>query len=195
MTAPHPVTAAWPAEAEAVPQARRLVRTYLREQGHPELVDDAELLVSELVGNVVLHVGGQVSLTAQLGTGTAGHEVLLQVTDDSPLPPQLRQFSRTSSTGRGMRLVHSLSAEHGVQVREVGKTIWVRLTAATTQRDDEQTRASFADVDWLAESPDLGDACGLADVAGLVGVPPPGLPASPTATAPRRARTARRAAA
>jgi hypothetical protein len=56
-----------------------------------------------------------------------------------------------------MRLVHSLAAEHGVHLRESGKTIWVRLTAETAQRSDEDLAEAFADIDWLAEVDDLTD--------------------------------------
>ena len=138
---------AWAAEAAAVPAARHLVRGYLREQGLSELVGDAELLVSELVGNVVLHVGGAVEVSA----AASEDEVVIEVTDDSTVPPQLRVFSRTSSTGRGMRLVHSLAVEHGVRATGTGKTVWVRVTGATAERSDEDLAESFADIDWLAD--------------------------------------------
>lgn len=141
------VSRSWPAEAATVPAARRLVREQLRALGRPSLGDDAELLVTELVSNVVLHVGGTVSVAVR----ASDDEIVLEVTDDSPLAPQLRSFSRTSSTGRGMRLVHSLSADHGIVPREHGKTVWVRLTTTTARRDDDELMASFADVDWLAE--------------------------------------------
>jgi anti-sigma regulatory factor (Ser/Thr protein kinase) len=111
------------------------------------MVDNAELIVSELVGNVVLHVGGTVEVLVEVGTD----EVLLSVSDSSPLSPHLRVFSRTSSTGRGMRLVHSLSAEHGVRPHGDGKTIWVRLTPASSERGDDEIAEVFADIDWLAE--------------------------------------------
>ncbi len=142
--------------ASAVPAARRMVREVLREHGKTELLESAELIVSELVGNVVLHVGGDLAVTVEVGAD----EVLLEVSDSSPLSPHLRVFSRTSSTGRGMRLVHSLSAEHGVRPRtpgdaHSGKTIWVRLTAASSSRGDDEIAASFADVDWLAELADV----------------------------------------
>jgi anti-sigma regulatory factor (Ser/Thr protein kinase) len=137
----------WPAAGAAVPAARRLVRTHLRDHGLTALVDNAELIVSELVGNVVLHVGGTVEVAVDVGAD----EVLLSVTDDSPLNPHLRVFSRTSSTGRGMRLVHSLSAEHGVRPYGTGKTIWVRLTPSSSQRGDDEIADVFADIDWVAE--------------------------------------------
>ena len=152
---------AWPAAADAVPAARRMVREHLHSHGRADLVDSAELIVSELVGNVVLHVGGDVELSVDVRPD----EVLLEVSDSSPLSPHLRVFSRTSSTGRGMRLVHSLSAEHGVRAPgdddgPSGKTIWVRLTPASSARGDDEIAASFADVDWVAE---LADADSDAD--------------------------------
>ena len=137
----------WSAGGSAVPAARRLVRAHLQDHGLAGLVDDAELIVSELVGNVVLHVGGTVEVAVEV----ADDEVLLSVSDDSPLSPHLRVFSRTSSTGRGMRLVHSLSAEHGVRPHGDGKTIWVRLTPASAERGDDALAEVFADIDWIAE--------------------------------------------
>ena len=130
-----------------MPAARRLVRAHLDANGLGALVDNAELIVSELVGNVVLHVGGTVEVAVEV----AADEVLLSVTDESPLSPHLRVFSRTSSTGRGMRLVHSLSAEHGVRPHGEGKTIWVRLTPASSERGDAELAEVFADIDWIAE--------------------------------------------
>lgn len=112
---------------------------------------------------MVLHVGGTVSVAVR----ASDDEIVLEVTDDSPVAPQLRSFSRTASTGRGMRLVHSLSADHGVVALEHGKTVWVRLTATTARRDDDELMASFADVDWLAEV----EADGSDEAAGAPGAP------------------------
>ena len=137
----------WAAGGAAVPEARRMVRSHLRSNGMAHLVDNAELIVSELVSNVVLHVGGSVEVAVEVDAD----EVLLSVTDGSPLSPHLRVFSRTSSTGRGMRLVHSLSAEHGVRPHGTGKTIWVRLTPSSSDRGDDEIAEVFADIDWIAE--------------------------------------------
>ena len=128
-----------------------MVRDHLREHDRASLVESAELIVSELVGNVVLHVGGDV----QLSVDVRPDEVMIEVSDGSPLSPHLRVFSRTSSTGRGMRLVHSLSAEHGVRPWRTGKTIWVRLTASSSTRGDDEIAATFADIDWMAELADV----------------------------------------
>jgi anti-sigma regulatory factor (Ser/Thr protein kinase) len=147
------VRRSWPASASAVPAARRAVREHLSGSDRASLVESAELIVSELVGNVVLHVGGDIELAVDVRE----HDVVLEVSDSSPLSPHLRMFSRTSSTGRGMRLVHSLSAEHGVRARasaDGGKTVWARLTTSSAERGDDEIAASFADVDWLAELSD-----------------------------------------
>jgi anti-sigma regulatory factor (Ser/Thr protein kinase) len=142
------VLGSWPAQAATVPEARRAVRQWLHEQHLDVHVDAAQLVVSELVGNVVLHVGGVVELRAS----RAGEEVLLEVSDGSAVLPHTRVFSSTSSTGRGMRLVHSLSAAHGVSVTPGGKTVWVRLTADTAARSDDELSSQFSDVDWLAQA-------------------------------------------
>jgi anti-sigma regulatory factor (Ser/Thr protein kinase) len=151
LTGTGTASGSWPAESANVPAARRMVRDYLRENGRSELAENAELLVSELVGNVVLHVGGTVAVRAH----AADDEVLIEVSDDSPVPPVLRAFSSTASTGRGMRLVHSLAAEHGVRARTTGKTIWARVTVATLARGDGDLAEAFAEVDWLAEIDEL----------------------------------------
>lgn len=136
----------WPAQAQSVPQARRMVRRLLLEEHQAELLDAAELLVTELVSNVVLHVGGEVQVAAQSVAG----EVVIEVSDTSPVRPRLRSFSSTASTGRGMRLVQALAADHGVHPHGTGKTVWVRVTRARAEQSDEELGAQFTGVDWLA---------------------------------------------
>ena len=156
MTALPNVTASWPAAAASVPAARRTIRHYLAVHGCEGLTDSAELVLTELVTNVVLHVGGTIDVHAAL---TADGGLLLEVSDRSAAVPQQRMFSTTSSTGRGMRLVHSLSAEHGVRIRpEGGKTVWVRLTAANAGGAD--LLDLFADDDVFGESSAAGGDAG-----------------------------------
>jgi anti-sigma regulatory factor (Ser/Thr protein kinase) len=151
----------WRATAAAVPAARHLVRGYLREVDQAALAPSAELLISELVTNVVLHVGGTVDVTASLDDGV----LTVEVRDSSRYLPLVRAFSETASTGRGMRLVHSLAAEHGIRHHQDGKTIWARITAETAARDDDDLAGSFAVVDWLAEAQDTDGGDGAAGTA------------------------------
>jgi anti-sigma regulatory factor (Ser/Thr protein kinase) len=91
-------SASWPAEAGSVPQARALVRRHLAQAADAgPLRDDAELLVTELVANVVLHVGGTVTVTVT----TAPHEVLIEVGDDSPVVPTAGCSRRRPAPGAG----------------------------------------------------------------------------------------------
>jgi anti-sigma regulatory factor (Ser/Thr protein kinase) len=113
--------------------------------GQGVLLDAVELVLSELVGNVVVHVGGEVTVEATVSPD----EVLVEVSDRSPVAPHLRLFSQVAATGRGMRLVHSLSSDCGLRQGEAGKTIWVRITKASAVRGDEELETAFADVDWL----------------------------------------------
>ncbi len=135
----------WPAQPTAVPAARRAVREHVLAGGQGDLLDAVELVLSELVGNVVVHVGGDVTVEATIGVD----EVLVEVSDRSPVAPHLRGFSQVAATGRGMRLVHSLSSDYGLRAEHEGKTIWVRITRASAVRADEDLEAAFTDVDWL----------------------------------------------
>lgn len=153
MSAGNAAQQSWPAVSATVPAGRRFVRRFLAGHDLTVLADDAELLVTELVGNVVLHVGGTVTVAVR----REGSDVLVEVSDRSPVTPMVRAFSASSSTGRGMRLVHSLAAEHGIRLDDAGKTIWVRLTTQTAGRSDDDVAEAFADVDWLAELTDLTD--------------------------------------
>jgi anti-sigma regulatory factor (Ser/Thr protein kinase) len=135
----------WPAQPTAVPAARRAVREHVLAGGHEDLLDAVEIVLSELVGNVVVHVGGDVVVEATVDADA----VQLEVSDRSPVTPHLRVFSQVAATGRGMRLVHALSSEYGLRPEEEGKTIWVRITRASAVRGDEELEAEFAEIDWL----------------------------------------------
>jgi anti-sigma regulatory factor (Ser/Thr protein kinase) len=130
-----------------VPAARHLTRDCLRSAGAAELAEAAELLVAELVTNSLLHAGAG---TIDLAVTCEQDGVLIEVSDASPVLPRMRTYSTTGGTGRGMRLVSSIAAGYGAHDRPGGgKTVWVRLDAASARRTDEETAASFAGVDWL----------------------------------------------
>ena len=135
----------WPAQPTAVPAARRAVREHVLARGQEQLLDAVELVLSELVGNVVVHVGGDVVVEARV----TDDEVLVEVSDRSPVTPHLRVFSQVAATGRGMRLVHALSSEYGLRPEQEGKTIWVRITRDSAVRGDEELENEFSEVDWM----------------------------------------------
>jgi anti-sigma regulatory factor (Ser/Thr protein kinase) len=128
------VLAAQPASVSA---ARRFVRQLLEDQGHDALVDDGQLVVSELVANAVLHAGGPITLEADFEDGPPAR-LRVQVADGSPLSPTIRDYGTGASTGRGLALVARLSAGWGVvPVEPIGKAVWAELV-------DDEAAASDA---------------------------------------------------
>ena len=117
--------------ATAARTARDAVREALRSWGLAVLVDDAVLLTSELVTNAVLHAGSAPVLTLDL---VAPDAVRLQVCDDSPALPRTHHYAATSTTGRGMRLLESLSREWGIQRTDDGKRVWAVLDVGHAAR-------------------------------------------------------------
>ena len=99
-------TYAPPASPKSARLARQLTRGAL--QGCPELlVDIAELLVGELVGNAVRHASAAPVMRIEVESG--GVRMIVQ--DDSstlPMLPDFQQPAPEADGGRGLRLVASL---------------------------------------------------------------------------------------
>jgi anti-sigma regulatory factor (Ser/Thr protein kinase) len=121
-----------PLHLEPVPEAsstaRRFVRETLRRLGADDLIEAAELGVSELVTNACLHA--RTSITVGLHLVEAG-VVRIEVADDSPLQPRQYAADPLTTTGRGLRLL-SAYGTWGVNepiVGRVGKTVWFQPIA------------------------------------------------------------------
>ncbi|HWL37345.1 MAG TPA: ATP-binding protein [Frankiaceae bacterium] len=112
-----------PANATSPSRARKFVVRTLTDWGVAS-VDDAALVVSELVTNALLHA--RTSMVVSLAED--GTDALrLSVADGSVAALQERHFSLESGTGRGLRLLDSIALEWGVDRRDDGKTVWCRL--------------------------------------------------------------------
>lgn len=112
-----------PANATSPSRARTFVVRTLTGWGVPA-VDDAALLVSELVTNALLHA--RTSMVVSLAED-GPDAVRLAVADGSVAALQERHFSLESGTGRGLRLLDAIAIEWGVERRDDGKTVWCRL--------------------------------------------------------------------
>ena len=111
-------------EPQSAPLARKAVRDVLGGSPLAGLVDAAELCVSELVTNAVLHAGTAI----QLEVGYAASVVRLCVRDQSPNAPMLVRHTETASTGRGLAMVAAVADDWGVlQHNGRGKTVWCEL--------------------------------------------------------------------
>jgi len=125
---PDPVTGAAPdersevltAQPASVGRARRLVIEALRAWALDDLIDDATLLVSEVVTNAVLHAGTEVGITIR----RAGNGVRIEVADGSPITPTPRNYDGGAVTGRGLQILRSTASGWGSTVTASGKVVW-----------------------------------------------------------------------
>jgi anti-sigma regulatory factor (Ser/Thr protein kinase) len=88
-----------------------------------ELVEDAALLLSELVTNAVLHAQTQV----QVSVGSTGGRVRVEVTDSSPVLPTAKGYGTDAATGRGLQLVEALAERWGIAAVPGGKVVWFEV--------------------------------------------------------------------
>ncbi|MET8808662.1 ATP-binding protein [Streptomyces sp. NPDC004546] len=118
-------------DARRVQMARRVTAAWLRYCGLPELVDDATLIVSELVTNAIVHgSGSQVTLTLAVRDGF----LRIAVHDETPGEVAVHNAGSDAERGRGLFLVDHLADAHGGAwgTSDKGATTWCRLTLAGT---------------------------------------------------------------
>ncbi|MFF7170134.1 ATP-binding protein [Streptomyces pseudovenezuelae] len=113
----------------AVREARAEVRRQLRGwglAGRGDLVDTAELLVSELATNALLHSASRFTLTLSAAPGV----LRCEVADFGHLTPQVLDAG-FAERGRGMFLVEALALRWGWHQDGTcdgsGKTVWFEL--------------------------------------------------------------------
>src|SRR5688500_13292882 len=92
---------AHPSSAHA---ARRIVRDALTLARRDDLIDAAQLPVSEMVTNALVHAGTPIDLRASVGGGA----LRVEITDGSTQPPVPRSYGPMAGTGRGLRLLDQL---------------------------------------------------------------------------------------
>jgi anti-sigma regulatory factor (Ser/Thr protein kinase) len=104
--------------------ARSFVREAFAEVGETAALFAAELAVSELVTNAILHAATAVELTVRI----TDEDVTVSVHDGHPRLPTQRESSRNATTGRGLVLVASVSDAYGVELEPPeGKSVWFRV--------------------------------------------------------------------
>lgn len=110
----------------SVAAARGFVADLLRQHQLPALVDDARLVVSELVTNALVHAHTQITVTLEQ-RHPAG--VRLTVHDDSSATPVARIAAVTDTGGRGLAIVEHYCSEWGFDVHPGhGKSVWAVLS-------------------------------------------------------------------
>jgi anti-sigma regulatory factor (Ser/Thr protein kinase) len=109
-----------PPHPASVGRARRFVRERLEELGVRDPGSDAELVVSELVTNAVMHAGTNITVRVV----PAGRGARVEVADGSTELPGLRVVTAGSSSGRGLTLVEHFSQHWGADRTAAGKVVW-----------------------------------------------------------------------
>lgn len=121
-----------PADPSVTAKCRTLVRETLTGWQMPGLVDDVVLVMSELLGNALIHGGPPILLTLS----AAGGVLYGAVTDRGPGWPRIREAGTDREHGRGLRIVAALTDRWGVDpvATGTGKTIWFSLAHAAPGR-------------------------------------------------------------
>ncbi|MFD9728561.1 ATP-binding protein [Streptomyces sp. NPDC059072] len=112
----------------AVPLARHAVREHL---GQGDSLD-AELCVSEMLSNVISHLGEATPVTLRV-TGRASRTRVELTDPDAHAQPVPRQAAEGDESGRGLALLAALSLRWGVARAPRGKTVWCELPRASSQ--------------------------------------------------------------
>jgi anti-sigma regulatory factor (Ser/Thr protein kinase) len=114
------------AEPEEVAGLRRIMRLHLNHWGLLGPIEAAQLCVSELVANVIRHVGAGTPTT--LAVSMKGTYLRLEVQDpDARALPTLLSALPDEVVGRGLALVDAVADRWGVIPTASGKTTWVEL--------------------------------------------------------------------
>ncbi|MGP7961453.1 SpoIIE family protein phosphatase [Sanguibacter sp. A247] len=125
VTAAGPRSRRWsmPSEPAAIGRSRHAVLRTCAAWGIAE-VADAELVVSELVANAVLHGWG----TVELRLFDTGDGLRIEVEDANPAPPVKLDGHPHGVGGYGVQIVDRL-ADWGWRAADEGKIVWARLRA------------------------------------------------------------------
>ena len=117
-----------PVDARSASDARRFVALHLAEHDLSDLIDDVQLVVSELATNALQHANTPftVSVTA------LERSVLVMVVDGDTAEPVLLAHRDLDLGGRGIRLVEALSRSWGVSADAGGgKSVWAVFDIAS----------------------------------------------------------------
>ncbi|MEO3870462.1 ATP-binding protein [Nonomuraea sp. B12E4] len=133
-----------PGVEASVPLIRHFAGRVLAAAGHHNL-DGVQLVVTELVGNAIVHtrsawMGGLVTVEV---TAIGDALARIEVSDEGAATvPRPRQAGDGDCHGRGLALVERLSARWGVRPQPLGTTVWAEVFTT----EDDMTRDEGAGV-------------------------------------------------
>ncbi|MEU2427734.1 ATP-binding protein [Streptomyces sp. NPDC007851] len=118
----------FPAATASIAAARHWVRDCVEGFGgplrRPQMIQTAELLVSELITNAIRHGSGPPLIRLTWN----GRWLRIAVSDAGDRWPRKRATSSTEPGGFGMQLLELLAGRWGVTRCHPGKTVWADLS-------------------------------------------------------------------
>jgi serine phosphatase RsbU (regulator of sigma subunit)/anti-sigma regulatory factor (Ser/Thr protein kinase) len=136
-----------PMDAASIGRARHAVRRTCHAWGIQE-VAAAELVISELMANAVMHGWGRIGLRLQ----DTGDGLRIEVEDANPAPPITRERSASRVGGFGMHIVDRL-ADWGWRPTPTGKVVWARLRSQSPRSGAEAQQPQVPSVPDLPAAP------------------------------------------
>ncbi|MEV6652349.1 ATP-binding protein [Streptomyces sp. NPDC051219] len=123
------------AEPQEVVSLRRVLRLHMTLWGLSEVVETAQICVTELVSNVIQHVGSGTPTT--LAVSMNGPLVRVEIRDpDTRALPTLLAAHRDAESGRGLALVNAAADRWGVILRDDHKVVWCELATCLTSPNE-----------------------------------------------------------
>ena len=131
----------------ATPKAVPELRHHLRHHSY-----DIRLCASELVTNVIDHLGEGTPVTVRVLTTGHGH-ARIEVTDPDPRAlPVLQHATTTDESGRGLALLDALARRWGVEQGADRKTVWCELGAEPYDAAGQEQRPAQDTGSWAGRS-------------------------------------------
>ncbi len=113
-----------PATPSALQDGRRFAAAALAEWALPaNLIDDATLIVSELLTNAVLHGAPPIRLRLR----RTPRELAIEVDDESSAMPRKLRAAPEDLHGRGLAIVAAIGSRWAARANGHGKTVWSSL--------------------------------------------------------------------
>lgn len=114
-----------PTVVRSIPTARHMALELLNAWAIDHCRDDVALVVTELVTNVVDHVGGETSIVLELTLSDPW--LRISIADGSAVRPVVRELCGDQPRGRGMHLVAAVADRWGCENHQGGKRVWADL--------------------------------------------------------------------